>query len=1480
MPSTGCDPGGTPSVTEGDRGTAVRFTVLRGSIGATSDTGDAIALGGPQQRRLLAGLLADHGRVVSADRLVETLWPDGSAPDGARRTVMSYVSRLRTAIGEERVVHEEAGYSLALDGATYDAAEFEARLADAWDRAPADALVAYDEALALWSGRAFGDDADEWWLRPVAVRLEELRLVALEERAECLIETGRHTEAVAELERLVAEHPLRERFVALSMRALYLGGRQAEALRSYRSYHDCLAEETGLEPSETLIDLERRITLGDPTLAAATGIAVPGYELAEVIGEGAFGAVYRAVQPSIGREVAIKVVRPELADDPRFVQRFEAEAQLVARLEHPHVVPLYDFWRQPGGAYLVFRLLRGGSLADLVTDGPLPIERVTRLVDEISGALNAAHALGVVHRDVKPANVLFDETGNSYLADFGIAVAVGDNGEEQLDLRSAGSPLYASPEQARDGVATAASDQYSFAVLLWEALTGCAPFAGSTATEVLRAKLGVPVPPLTELRPDVPAALDQVLRRATAPHPADRYPNISELARAWQVGLAATDPVRTTGRLSGASGPRTASQTVARLQVGGTNPYKGLRAFREADASEFEGRDELVTALTARVGATSFVAVVGPSGSGKSSLVHAGLVPALRRDGALVVSMVPGSDPLAELEAALRRVATAADAAALRDHLLTPDGLVDIAGEIASDGTRLVLVVDQFEELWTLVDSGRARDRFTDLLVHAAERQASVRIVVTLRADLYDRPLQHPSLGPLVRDATFAATPMSASELQQAIVVPAERVGVHFEPGLVATIVDDVVNRAGALPLLQFTLTELYERRTTATVTAAAYAELGGIGGALARRAEQLYDDTAGERRADVRRLFTRLVTPGDDGDDLRRRATMPELADVSPEVVDRYRAHRLLVLDHHPITREPTIEVAHEALLREWPRLREWIDEDRDAIRVRRLLSQSAAEWEEHRRDESELYRGTRLAAADEVAAQLPLTSTEREFLGASRNLADRERADAEQRVATRIRQNRRLRGLLTATALLLVVAVVTGVVAFAQRGRADRKAQQAREVSVAAEVDRAVAEVPPLLERDRSLALLLAVQAHRLRPGAATKSALLGSLLGEPRLRLTLSGGHGGYNSIAAFPDGKRFAVLGRDGADVWDIAARKKIGSFAVSGFAAGISVSPDGTLIAAGSSTGSVTLWDARSLQKVGEPLHAGAPVTAVAFLPDGRELAVAVGVVESTDAITRATTAQLWDVGSRRRSGSLGGHARSVNAFAVSADGRVLAAGDNDGRVVFHNPSNGAPIGRPLQLDRREGIFNLAFSPNGRWLGLGTFGRSGPGSAHVFEVAARREVAQLGSASLMTVVFGADNKQFITAGETVDAWNTEHWTRATTEPIVTQHGPAQIASTRATGLVLTGFDGTMTVWDPNGLPTIATALRRRTERRRDVQPRRRAPGGHRERRHGRPLPRARSGSYPYVLRERRRRPRHPRCLHAHRFQSRLAADGDR
>ena len=268
----------------------LRFTVLRGTVGAVLD-GEPVALGGPQQRRLLAALLAEHDTIVSADRLVESIWPQDAAPDRARHTVMTYLHRLRTAIGADHLVTRDNGYELVLDGATYDASDFELAIASARAGEPDDAVAAYDRALELWSGRAFGDDADEWWLRPIAARLEELRLLAFEERAEHLIDSGRHGEAVADLERLVAEQPLRERFVELQMRALYLGGRQAEALREFGRFRDYLADETGLPPSDGLIDLEHRIMLGDASLAPSSGVAVPGYELGEVIGEGAFGAV-------------------------------------------------------------------------------------------------------------------------------------------------------------------------------------------------------------------------------------------------------------------------------------------------------------------------------------------------------------------------------------------------------------------------------------------------------------------------------------------------------------------------------------------------------------------------------------------------------------------------------------------------------------------------------------------------------------------------------------------------------------------------------------------------------------------------------------------------------------------------------------------------------------------------------------------------------------------------------------------------------------------------------------------------------------------------------------------------------------------------------------------------------------------------------------------------------------------------------------
>ena len=1229
----------------------VQFTVLRGTVGAVLD-GEPAGLGGAQQRRLLAALLAEHDTVVSADRLVESIWPEGAAPDGARRTVMSYVSRLRSTIGGDHLITRDNGYELVLDGAHYDATDFELALTAARASATDEAVAAYDAALAFWSGRAFGDDADEWWLRPVAARLEELRLLALEERAEHLIDGGRHADAVADLERLVAEQPLRERFVELLMRALYLGGRQAEALRVFRKFADYLADETGLPPSDALVELDHRITLGDPTLAPSASVAVPGYELGEIIGEGAFGAVYRAVQPSVGREVAIKVVRAELADDPRFVQRFEAEAQLVARLEHPHIVPLYDYWRRPGGAFLVFRLLRGGSLSERIAEGPMPVAEATRLVEEISAALTTAHSLGVVHRDVKPANVLFDETGNSYLVDFGIAMIA--DAEDELELRSAGSPMYASPEQARDGITTPASDQYALAVVMWEALTGRAPFTGTSTTQVLQAKLVTSVPSLAD-QAGVPVTLSAVLQRATSPQPDDRYPDVGEFARAWRLALADTsaDATRTTGRLTDTTAPRTTSSTVADMPTVGANPYKGLRAFREADAAEFFGRGELVDRLVAAVDVEPFVIVVGPSGSGKSSLVHAGLVPAFRRRGALVVSMVPGIEPLVELESALRSVATTEDESSIAARLRSPGGLAAIASDLVEPGEQLVLVVDQFEELWTLVESEATRDRFAELLSHAAaDPQSTLRVVVTLRADLYDRPLQHAGLGPIVSNSTFAVTPMTAAELQVAIAAPAERVGVRFEPGLVATMIGDAVSRPGALPLLQFALTELYERRAGTTITAHEYAEIGGIGGALATRAEQLYADMNADARAGVRSLFTQLVSPGDDNDDLRRRATTEELATVSPAVVDRYLTNRLLVTDYHPITREPTIEVAHEALLREWPRLREWIDEDRDTIRMRRLISQTTTEWHDTERDESILYRGPRLAAADDAARRMPLTAPEHEFLVASHELADRERQAAEQRAAAQARQNTRLRRLLVATAVVLVIALAFGVYAVSQRATANTNARHADAARAEALTRSLASQAQGLLQaKHYDEALLVATQAQQtadrsgVNPTVAqlADTALFDTLTADTSLAGFFNGQPSVAKSTQYSPNGAYFVSQSvNNDIRAWDTATRRELPpprtQSAPIASIGGVAVNSAGITASVNSSCTGIALWDLRTNAPTAwKPPDFSRPNadTVISFcsvaVSDRGLIAVAHGGGPST--------VDVWDLAHRRRVGA-------------------------------------------------------------------------------------------------------------------------------------------------------------------------------------------------------------------------------------------------
>ncbi len=252
--------------------------------------------------------------------------------------------------------------------------------------------------------------------------------------------------------------------------------------------------EPDLSPLPTLEPISDKIGQKD-----LSGRAIRGFELSERVGTGGYGVVYRATQSTVGRDVAVKIILPKYADRPEFIRRFETEAQLVARLEHPHIVPLYDYWREPGKAYLVMRLLRGGSLETLLGNGPLPQEKILTIMEQICTGLHAAHLAGVIHRDIKPANILLDNNSNAYLADFGIAKYIDQTNPAGLTLEGTviGSPAYFSPEQILAESVKPQADIYSMGIMLYELLSGRKPFRGPTPFAYVQQHLNEPLPLLS-----------------------------------------------------------------------------------------------------------------------------------------------------------------------------------------------------------------------------------------------------------------------------------------------------------------------------------------------------------------------------------------------------------------------------------------------------------------------------------------------------------------------------------------------------------------------------------------------------------------------------------------------------------------------------------------------------------------------------------------------------------------------------------------------------------------------------------------------------------------------------------------------------------------------------------------------------------------------------------------------------------------------
>ena len=1083
--------------------------LVRGSQGV-------IDVVGGKERLLLAHLVSATGRMVTVDELSESLWGD-RPPRAPGKAMQTYVLRLRNALEPERrgvptvVLTEGSGYRLAVGTHEVDAARF-GRLADAGraaldDGRPSDAAVALREADQLWRGPAYAGFEETPFGRSEGQRLSDLRVSATENLWAAEVDLGHAASAIPELERLVGEHPWRERAWATLVLAYFRAGRQGDALGALDRARSRLADDLGVDPGPELRDLQARVLAHDEellrlprTTAASSGSAPTGVA----------------------------------ALDAGEVARVRAEATAVVRHE---------------------------------TD----------------------------------------------------AVAVAG-------------------DRARDGRAALAE-------------------------------------------------------------------GILVLQSGAQPGTLPADVC----------------------------PWRGLAAYDVEDHPWYAGRERLVAELLARVSTDRLVVVVGASGSGKSSLVRAGLVGTLASGGLpgssawSTIVMRPGASPMREL--AERALGAAHASATLGDLLLrmASEGADGDGAETGGD-QRVVLVVDQLEEVWTAGADEHERRSFLDALAGIVH-ETDTRVVLAVRGDYFPLIAEHPALADLARDATVLVGAPTRAEVRRMVEVPATAAGLDLEPGLAETVSDDAGDAAGLLPLLSTALLQLWERRDVRRLTYGSYVGMGGLVGAVAHVAEEAYAALDETDRPVARTVLLRLAGRASGGDVVRRRVPLAELDGLpgnAAEVVTALAGARLLTLDGD------SVEVAHESLFREWPRLAGWIADDESSLAVQLRLASAAQQWDEQGRDGDLLWRGAGLQSALEVAAARPeeLTELERDFLAESERSLEAERREAEDRARHRERQNRVLRAMLASATVLLLVAVVAGLAAVVSR----RDAAEARDLEAAAAVaaDARRLAAASLSETGLDLALLQAVEAVRTEPGPQTHGALLTLLARTPDL-MHLRRGETPFLRGAASPDGRLVVVAEYDprvvaldavtGEEVWKRGVPGDGHVWSVDGGAKGFLVSSNddrgGSVVQLWDQATGADLWtveaedlaaavgadgDSRPGEAVWDAAGRAVLLTSshlVVLSPEGRPLR-AVALPDSPlpgwlrawpdGRVSYEADVDVGKVLHPDRPGSVVTHGFTI--YSVSPDGsRVVTADRSEvgmARVVLRDAATLRPVGEEMTVESFDG----------------------------------------------------------------------------------------------------------------------------------------------------------------------------------------------